>query len=111
MEERHAPTQLILGAHDPDFCTLLSVGIYLEHMYPPAEGVTDGELNCFAILPTPPASKARALRLLRSAFESSEFKKQFGSKALSNLPLTWVSLFVEGGCNPCTEEWLQSGRN
>ena len=29
MEERHAPTQVVLGANDPDFYTLLNLGIYL----------------------------------------------------------------------------------
>jgi predicted ATP-dependent protease len=87
MEEQHAPIQLILGVNDPDFCTLLSLGIYLEHMYPSAEGVTNGKLNCFAISPTPSASKARASRLLRSVFESDDFKELFRSETLSNLDI------------------------
>ena len=47
LEERHCPSQIILGANDPDFCVLLNVGIYLEDTFPTE--VNDGGLiNCFA---------------------------------------------------------------
>ncbi len=34
LEECNCPSQIILGANDPDFCELLCVGIYLENTFP-----------------------------------------------------------------------------
>ena len=29
LEERHCPSQIILGSNDPDFCVLMNLGLYL----------------------------------------------------------------------------------
>ena len=89
MEERQAPSQIILGSHDPDFCTLLNVGLYLEEMYP-TEVNADGELNCFSISSTPASSKARVSRILKEIFDSEEFKALFGNHSLSTGLDTWL---------------------
>ena len=90
MEERQAPSQIILGAHDPDFCTLLNVGLYLEEMYP-TELNADGELNCFAISSSPSSSKARVSRILKEIFDSEEFKALFGNHHLSTGLDAWLA--------------------
>ena len=89
MEECQAPSQIILGAHDPDFCTLLNVGLYLEEMYP-TELNADGELNCFAISSSPSSSKARVSRILKEIFDSEEFKALFGNHHLSTSLDAWL---------------------
>ena len=78
MEERHAPTQLVLGSNDADFCVLINLGIYLEHMYP-TERDENGKLNCFALSGNPDSSKARAARILKEIFQSDGFQQRFGS--------------------------------
>ena len=89
MEERQAPSQIILGAHDPDFCTLLNLGLYLEEMYP-TEMNADGELNCFKISSSPASSKARVSRILKEIFDSEEFKALFGDHILSTGLEAWL---------------------
>ena len=86
MEERNATTQIVLGANTPAFCSLLNLGIYLEHMYPTGLN-EDGELNYFSISSIPSTSKDRSSRLLREVFESEEFKHIFVNEALTNLDL------------------------
>ena len=89
MEERQAPTQLILGANDPDFCTLLNVGLYLEHLYP-SERNSDGELNCFSLSGNTDSSKARAARILKEIFVSHGFQERLGSHAPATSYNCWA---------------------
>ena len=74
LEERQAPPQIILGAHDPDFCPLVNLGLFLEQMYTMDEN-EEGQVNCFAaIARSAKNSKSRASRILRKeVFEGESF--------------------------------------
>jgi hypothetical protein len=77
LEERQAPTQIILGSNDPDFCVHLNLGLYLEHMYPERRG-SNGEINCFGFSGSTDSSKSRVGRVLRECFEGEDFALRFG---------------------------------
>lgn len=78
LEERHCPSQIILGSNDPDFCVLLNLGLYLESQFP-TEANDEGILNCFSFAGSSPMNtKKKASRVLKEIFESDEFKEAFG---------------------------------
>ena len=76
LEERHCPSQIILGANDPDFCVLLNVGLYLENIFP-TEVNDEGLVNCFACAGNALNTKKRVSRILKDLFRSEEFKNRF----------------------------------
>ena len=71
-----------------DFCPLLNLGLFLEHMYP-TEPNADCITNCFALSSSPEASKRRARKLLKEVFESDEFNLRLGSDSSVSLEL-WL---------------------
>ena len=76
LEERHCPSQIILGANDPDFCVLLNVGIYLEDTFP-TEVNDEGLINCFASSGNALNTKKAVSRILKELFRSEDFKNRF----------------------------------
>ena len=64
LEERHCPSQIILGASDPDFCALLNVGLYLESIFP-TEINDEGLVNCFAFVGNALNTNKRVSRILK----------------------------------------------
>ena len=77
LEERHCPSQIILGSNDPDFCVLLNIGIYLEYMFP-TEMNDEGLVNCFSIAKKSYNTKKRAGKILSDIFTSDDFNTNFG---------------------------------
>ena len=77
LEERHCPPQIILGSNDPDFCVLLSVGIYLEHLFP-TDRNDEGLINCFSVAKKSYNTKKRAGKILSDIFTSDHFETNFG---------------------------------
>ena len=77
LEERHCPSQIILGSNDPDFCVLLNVGVYLEHMFP-TEMNDEGLVTCFSIAKKSYNTKKRAGKILSEIFTSDDFETSFG---------------------------------
>ena len=78
LEERQCPSQIILGSNDPDFCALLNVGIYLEHIYMfPTEMNDEGLVNCFSIVKKLYITKKRAGKILSDIFASDDFETNF----------------------------------
>ena len=77
LEGRHCPSQIILGSNDPDFCVLLNVGLYLEHMFP-TEVNDEGLVNCFSIAKKTYNTKKRAGKILSDIFTSDDFESNFG---------------------------------
>ena len=78
LEERHCPSQIILGSNDTDFCVLLNVGLYLESQFP-TEVNDEGILNCFSFGGSSTANtKKKASRVMRDIFKSDEFRAAFG---------------------------------
>ena len=93
MEEYQAPSQIVLGSNDPNFCVLLNIGLYLEMMYPENDDDQEGELLCFSISSSPDNSKARVGRILKEIFTHDEFKggninSWLGSHSLRKLAAT-----------------------
>ena len=78
LEERHCPSQIIMGYNDPNFCVLMNLGLYLESQFltkPNDEGI----LNCFSFgTSSAMNTKKKASRVLKEIFESDEFKAAFG---------------------------------
>jgi len=77
LEERHCPSQIILGSNDPDFCVLLNVGLYLESLFP-TEMNDEGLVNCFSIARKTYNTKKRAGKILSDIFTSDDFESNFG---------------------------------
>ena len=77
LEERHCPPQIILGSNDPDFFVLLSVGIYLEHLFPTDKN-DEGLINCFSVAKKSYNTKKRAGKILSDIFTSDHFETNFG---------------------------------
>jgi hypothetical protein len=93
MEERQAPSQIVLGSNDPNFCILLNIGLYLEAMYPENDDDENGELLCFSTSSSPDNSKPRVGRILKEIFTHDEFKggiinSWLGSHSLRKLAAT-----------------------
>ena len=74
MEERSAPSQIMLGSSNYNFCTHLSLATFLE-LYYPTEMNENGELNCFgAINKSANGIKQRVSKFLKSkVFMDKEF--------------------------------------
>ena len=65
MEERSAPSQIMLASSNPNFCTHLTLAMYLE-LYYPTETNENGELNCFgAINKSAEGTKQRVSKFLK----------------------------------------------
>ena len=77
LEERHCPSQIILGSNDADFCVLLNVSIYLEHMLL-TENNDEGLANCFSITKKLSHPKKRAGKVLCNIFTSDGLGTSFG---------------------------------
>ena len=74
MEERSAPSQIMLASSNPNFCTHLTLAMFLE-LYYPTEANENGELNCFgAINKSSEGTKQRVSKFLKEkVFMKEEF--------------------------------------
>ena len=78
LEERHCPSQIIMGSNDPNFCVLMNLSLYLESQFP-TEPNSEGILNCFSFgTSSATNTKKKASRVLKEIFELDEVKAAFG---------------------------------
>ena len=69
LEERHCPSQIILGSSDSNFCVLLNIGLYLESQFPIEVNGID-ILNFFSFGgSSAPNTKKEVSRVMRDIFK------------------------------------------
>ena len=64
-EERDCPDQIILGSHDPDFCILLSLGLYLESWFSAGNGS-----RCTLLFADSPGSSKAIVERLKERYRN-----------------------------------------
>ena len=65
LEERDAPDQIILGAADEDFCTILALAVHFEHSI--GSGIVNENTNMFAL------KKERISKLMGAIMAEDDF--------------------------------------
>ena len=103
LEERECPPQILLGAMDPDWCVLLSLGLYLEAWCREGNGRHSHFLYCDGETEADGNKlKARYSKKLKKVFDSAEFQDMAvlmngpcGVHSLRKFPSTWAR---QNGC-------------
>ena len=92
LEERSAPSQIVLGARDSSFCTLLGVAVHFEFCL--LSGVVSEETSMFA------ASKNRIGNILKGIVEADNFPSSgsgtVGTHSIRKFPATYAR---NNGCD------------
>ena len=113
-DKRDAPWQIVLGALNPVYCVLCSLGLWLEiniKMHPPA--MDSPYVFCFTddnrIPEGGQKAKARIQKILTKMFKLEEFKTDDGEAKSLLLGSHSIRKYAEVCSNVCAQMWSYEG--